>query len=335
MTGSVETLHIDSAALKNNALGDPSRRELVVYLPPRYRQEGARFPVVYFLHGYAGSGPQWKNVSAFSYSPIERLDRLIGSNAIPGIIAVFVDGWTALGGSQWINSEAIGRYRDYFVQDVVGFVDRTFRTLARSRSRAVIGKSSGGYGAMVMGRHHPDIFGHLGCHAGDSYFEYCYLPDIPKAISALVKAEGLENWLNQFRERTYATRMRGEDFPVIDIIAMAAAYSPNREGPLRIDLPFELDTGRLREEVWERWLENDPVRFIPRNIDAFRRLQSIYLDCGVRDEFNIRWGTRMMIKALTENGIGVEHEEFDDGHMSINYRYDRSVTYLVPRLSRD
>ena len=135
-------------------------------------------PSVYFLHGFSGSARGWTNVSAFQPSVPERLDALVASGALPPIVGVFVDGWSALGGSQWLNSEAIGRYRDYVARDVVTFVDGRCRTVPRAAARAVVGKSSGGYGALVMGAHHPDVFGHVASHAGDagSSTATCRLP---------------------------------------------------------------------------------------------------------------------------------------------------------------
>jgi hypothetical protein len=121
---------------------------------------------------------------------------------------------------------------------------------------------------------------------------------------------------------------------VINTVAMAAAYSPVPGKPLGLELPIELETGRLREDVFARWLEKDPVRFIPRKMDAVRALQSFFLDCGTRDEFHLRWGARMVAKELQRAGVPHLHEEFEDGHMGINYRYDRSLGYLVPRMSR-
>src|SRR5687768_2480615 len=151
MKGVLETRELHSPALESNPLGDPSRRALRVYLPPGYGAGQQRYPTVYFLHAFTNSGGSWANVSPFGLSALDRLDAMIEAGTIPPVIAVFPDGWTSLGGSQWINSDAIGRYRDYVAKDVVGFVDRTYRTLPRAASRAVLGHSSGGYGALVMG----------------------------------------------------------------------------------------------------------------------------------------------------------------------------------------
>jgi len=330
MEGRLELEWIASPALEGNPLGDPSRRPVYLYRPPGERPG---LPAVYFLHGFAGSAHSWVNFQPFARTVPERLDALVASGAVPPVVGVFVDGWTALGGSQWLNSSAIGDYRDYLARDVVAFVDRTLRTLPRAEARAVVGKSSGGYGALVMGRHHPDVFAHLGCHAGDAGFEYCYLPDFGKAAAALLGTDAAR-WLDDMRRRGRETKLRGDDHPVLNVLAMAAAYSPDPTAPAGLGLPFDPETARIREEVWSRWLAEDPVRFVPQSLGSFRRLRSLFLDCGTRDEFQLRWGARMVAASLQAAGIDFVHEEFEDGHRDVAYRYDRSLAYLGPRLSR-
>ena len=335
MQGSVEIRELVAQSLENNPLGDPARRKLPIYLPPGYGSSDARYPVVYFLHGFTGSGMSWLNFPGFSLSVPERVDQLVASEEIPPVIAAFPDGWTSVGGSQWINSEAIGRYGDYLARDVVGFVDRTWRTVAKPGARACVGSSSGGYGALVAGRDHPDVFGHIASHAGDAYFEYCYQPDFPKAAAALLVSPGVVEWFEEFRKRARETKARGEDHAVLNVLAMAAAYSPKPGEPMNLQLPFDAETAQLERDVWERWLEHDPVRFIPKNAASFRKLRSVFVDCGTRDEFNLRWGARMVAEELRRAGVDVHHEEFEDGHMSIQYRYDRSLQFLGHRLARE
>ncbi len=333
MHGRLEWAEVASDALRGNPLGDPAARPLLLYLPPGHDTASARFPSVYFLHGFSGSARGWTNVSAFQPSVPERLDALVASGALPPVVGVFVDGWSALGGSQWLNSEAIGCYRDYLARDVVGFVDARCRTVPRAAARAVVGKSSGGYGALVMGAQHPDVFGHVASHAGDAGFEYCYLPDFPRAAAALQGTDPAA-WFEGFLQRAREAKPRGDDHAVLNVIAMAAAYAPRPGAPLGLELPFDLATARLREDVWARWLAHDPVRFVPRHLDAFRRLRSLFLDCGTRDEFNLRWGARMVVEALRQGGVEVVHEEFDDGHRGIDYRYARSLAFIGSRLER-
>lgn len=335
MKGTIALYEVFAGSLEGNPLGDSSTRTTPVYLPPGYQQAtDQRYPVVYFLHGFTGSGLQWLNASAFTATVPQRLDQLIASGAVPPCIGVFIDGFTALGGSQWVNSEGIGRYRDYVARDMINWVDRTFRTVPKGGARALVGKSSGGYGALVISRFHPDLFGHIGCHSGDAGFEYCYLHELPAAAGPLLKAGGIEAWYAEFRQRAMATKMKGEDHSVINMLCMAAAYSPKKGEPMGIELPIELPTGRLRIDVWNRWLVHDPARFVGKHLDLYKRLKSIFLDCGTRDEFNLRWGTRLIAEELRQGGIDFVHEEFEDGHMGINYRFDRSLQYLVPRLER-
>jgi S-formylglutathione hydrolase FrmB len=330
MQGHLDLDTIDSPSLRDNPLGDPSRRPIYLYRPPGFRPG---LPAVYFLHGFTGSAHSWTGFPGFGLTVPERLDRLVASGAVPPTVGVFVDGWTAVGGSQWVNSTAIGNYRDYVARDVVAFVDAKLGTLPRPEARAVVGKSSGGYGAMVMGRHHPDVFGHIGSHAGDAGFEYCYLPDFPRTAGALLGTHAAA-WLEEVRHRAQETKMRGDDFAPLNILAMAAAYSPRPGACAGLELPFDPETARLLPEVWERWLAHDPVRFVPSSLDAFLKLRSVFLDCGTHDEFNLRWGTRMVVESLRAGGVEVLHEEFDDTHRDTNYRYDRSLGHLLPRLAQ-
>lgn len=331
MKGSLEQRPLKSRILADNPLGDPSERVLRFYLPPGHAEAGP-LPVVYFLHAYGNSGATWFNATGFGPSVPERIDALIEAGTIPPCIAVFVDGWTSVGGSQWANSDAFGRYRDHLVREVVREVDRSYPTRAEASGRAVIGHSSGGYGALLMGRFHPEVFGHLASHSGDAYFEYCYLPSLPVAAGAFLKAGGVEAWYAGFQERARHRKLLREDHEVMSMLAMAMAYSPRKGEPFGAELPFELETGRMRMDVWSRWLVNDPVRFVPKYVDVFRRLKTLFLDCGVRDEAHLRWGTRMLAEDLRAGGVEVIHEEHEDGHTGISYRYERSLSVLVPRM---
>jgi pimeloyl-ACP methyl ester carboxylesterase len=334
MKGKLQLFDVFCGSLEGNPLGDSSTRTTPVYLPPGYEEGTERYPVVYFLHGFSGSALGWLNTAPFSLNLPERLERLVGSGAIPKVIGVFPDGFTSLGGCQWINSEGIGRYRDLVAKDLVNWVDRTFRTVPKAASRALIGKSSGGYGALVISRFHPEIFGHIAVHSGDAGFEYCYLHELPQAVGPLLKAGGVEPWYREFRERAAATKMRGEDHTVINMLCMSAAYSPKKGEPLGLEMPVDLQTGRLRIDVWNRWLVHDPVRFVPKHLDLYRRLKTVFLDCGTRDEFNLRWGARMLAEEFKGAGVDAVHEEFEDGHLGTTYRYERSLQYLAQRLER-
>jgi pimeloyl-ACP methyl ester carboxylesterase len=331
MRGQLVEIEVQSRALEGNPLGDPARRLVLAYVPPAAK---GPLPAVTFLHGFSGSARGWTNVSLFAPTVPERIDALVASGELPPFVAVFPDGSTALGGTQWMNAPGVGRYQDYVADDVVRAVEARLGTVPRREARAVVGKSSGGYGTIRLGRDRPDVFSLLGVHAGDACFEYCYLPDFPKAAAALLGERDAGAWLEGVRRRARETKLAGSDMATLNVVAMAAHYSPNPDAPLGADLPFSLPTGRLREDVWARWLAEDPVRFVPPAAASFRRLAGVFLDCGTKDEFNLRWGTRMVAEALRGAGVLVEHQEFEDGHMGIGYRHDASLRWIVPRLAR-
>ncbi len=331
MNGSIVELQVDSPALAGNPLGDPARRTVLVYVPPG---GAAGRPAITFLHGFTGSARAWLNVSVFAPTVPDRLDALVAAGEIPPVVGVFPDGMTALGGTQWTDAPAVGRYQDFVAVDVVGEIEARLGTLARREARAVVGKSSGGYGALCLAGDRPDVFALVGAHAPDSGFEYCYLPDLPKAAGALLGAPDAAAWLDAAKRRARETKLGGSDHPTLNVIAMAAHYSPRAGAPLGLDLPFDLPTGRVREDVWARWLAHDPVRFVPAAAESFRRLEGVFLDCGTKDEFNLRWGVRAVAAALRDAGVRVEHQEFDDGHIGTSYRYEASLRWIVPRLAR-
>jgi enterochelin esterase family protein len=241
------------------------------------------------------------------------------------MIVAVPDCMTALGGSQYVDSAAVGRYETFVVREVVPFVDARHRTLADARHRGVCGKSSGGYGALMLAMKHPDVFGALASHSGDAYFEYCYGYDFVKCWNGVRNAGGVNEWLAAFRKKP---RKGHDDVLVLNILAMAACYSPNRRSPWGFDLPFDVETCEPLPRVMARWKRFDPVESCRAYAANLRKLRGIYLDCGLRDEFSLHAGTRILAKRLRALGLKVVHEEFDDGHMGIGYRYDRSFAWL-------
>jgi enterochelin esterase-like enzyme len=326
--GRVVTEVIESKCLRGNPAGDPARRELPVYLPPGYDDSDARYPVVFVLTGFTGRGVMQLNRAPFTPALDERLDALIGAGRIRPVIAVLPDCFTRYGGSQYLDSEATGCYETHVIEELVPFVDGRYRTAPGPGGRAVMGKSSGGYGSLVLAMRHPDVFGLAACHSGDMGFEYCYLPDFPAAMIQLEKHGGLAGFLEAFDR---APKKSSEFMQTLNIIAMSACYGPNpAAGPHRFDLPFDERTGALREQVWSRWLAWDPVRMVDRHADALRRV-ALFIDCGTRDEFRLYAGSRMLTRKLRDLGIDHEYQEFEDTHMSITYRYDESLRFLEER----
>jgi len=328
--GQVVIEQFESDLLKSNPLGDPAVRKLAIYLPPSYSiTEDRHYPVIYLLSGFMSFGTMFLTPQAWGYSMDERCDRLINDGRMDECILVMPDCFTKFGGCQYVNSSAQGPYEDYLIEEILPHMDRTYRTMGTRRG--VMGKSSGGFAAIRLGMRHPDQFTAVFCSSGDMYFEYGYKPDIPKCYNAVVRAGGLEPFLTKFFEAPKKTR---EMIDAVNIIAMSASYSPNPLSPAGFDLPFDLETGQLRDDVWEKWIAFDPVEMIrnPLYLNNLKQLTGLFIECGSRDEYYLHIGARIFTKKLKAFTIPFWYEEFDDGHMSTSYRYDQSLSLLSQTL---
>ncbi len=319
----------ESKVLKSNQLKDPYVRDITVYIPPGYSKSDSKgYLAAFGVVGFGGTGKMIFNIDPLHEPLDKRMDRLISSRKCGSMLIIMVDCFTRFGGNQYINSSATGRYEDYIIEEIVPFIDSEYNV----SSRAVWGKSSGGYGSMVLGMRHPEVFSALADHSGDSAFEYCYMMDFPKALEAFREIGGPKKWLEHFWQHPDE---RGTNFhQALNTFAMAAHYSPNpRSNELGVDLPFDLETGELREDIWKKWLRWDPVRMVERYKQNLKKLKLIYIDCGFKDEFNLIWGARILHSKLNRLGIKHHYGEFNDGHMNIQYRYDTSLPLIYKALS--
>jgi S-formylglutathione hydrolase FrmB len=331
--GRLEELVIDSQSLTGNPLGDPHLRPLLVQLPPDYDDDpDRRYPTIYVLQGLTGQVDAWRNRKAFQPNVPELIDAMWRS-ATQRAIVVFVDAWTRLGGSQYLDSPGTGRYHTYLCDEVVAYVDGRYRTLASAEHRGVAGKSSGGYGAMITPMLRPDLFGGLATHAGDALFEASYWPDVREAVRAL--RDQYDGSYAAFWEdfRSRPGRPRRTDGPLLNVYCMAACYSTDADGS--VQLPFELPSGRMRPEVWERWLAHDPVRMAPQRTEALRSLRAAWIDAGRSDEFYLDLGAMAFHDAVREAGVpgdAIHFELFDGTHSSLEWRYPMAIGWLAERL---
>jgi hypothetical protein len=333
LAGRFDEHAFESEVLKGNPLGDPHVRPLWVYVPPGYDDEAdKRYPSIYVIQGLTGQVDGWWNRTPFRKNFPELVDELFASGESPPAILVFVDAWTSIGGSQFIDSPGTGRYLTYICDELVPFVDANYRTLEGAEHRGITGKSSGGYGAMVDPMLRPDIFGGLATHAGDALFEMCYLPDWRKSVRAL--RDHYEGSFDKFWEdfRSRPAWSKDTDHTLLNDWCMAACYSADEDGT--VQLPYDTVTGELRPEVWERWLAWDPVRMVAGHEDALRSMNAIYIDAGKRDQFYLDLGAEAFRRELEKIGVtDVFFELFDATHSAIEYRYPLAVKYLAERLS--
>jgi hypothetical protein len=325
---------IDSELLRDNLLGDPHSRPLWVYVPPGYDDADARYPTVYVIQGYGGHVGMWSNRKPYQQPFTETADQVFASGEAPPCIVVYVDAWTAYGGSQFVDSVGTGRYHSYLCDEVVPWVDEHYRTIADRESRAISGKSSGGFGAMITPMLRPDLFGALATHAGDTLYEFCYLPEFAEAVRHLRAYDGdIFQWWDGFRSRVAFTKP--EDEALITALGCSAAFSPDDDG--RPVLPFDPHTGVLRGEQWQRWLEWDPVRMVEPYADSLRTLRAVWIDAGTKDDYFLDLGATAFRDELGRVGVPgdrVNFELFEATHANIDYRYPLALAWLADRLAR-
>ncbi|RPI93294.1 MAG: esterase, partial [Chloroflexi bacterium] len=301
-------------------------------LPPGHDEvPGQRYPVVFLLSSHGNTGPGLMNWQPWDVTIQQQLESLVESRTIGPMIVVLPDMWTRFGGSQYINSAGMGRYEDYLVDEIVPLVDRNYRTLPDRDHRGIMGRSSGGFGAITQAMHHPDIFGAFACHSGDLYWEYACMPHLSRMHQHLEKFGGLDAFIRDIP----TIRPKSSAFwDLIMTVCWAAAYGSNPDSPHGFDLPIDPDTGVLSRTVWARWLEHDPIRKLdnPRYVDTLRKMRAIFIDAGVYDEYQLQVGARLLHQRLDQLHIPHTYEEYPDGHRGTHYRYANSLARLYEAL---
>ena len=331
LRGNLQIETIESAQLAGNALRDPVCRPCAVYTPPGYDAGASRrYPVLYALHGYTGNVASLLSARPWQPNVVQRADRLIAQATMEPAIVVLVDGFTRLGGSQYVDSVHNGNYAQYVVNEVVPMVDARYRTVADAAGRGVFGKSSGGFGALHLVMEHPGVFGAVASHSGDAHFPIAHPPGLVLLHRTL---ESFDWEIERFVEAFESANKRSTAwYATMEMLGYAAAYSPRSARAFDLDLPVDRATGAVDEGIFERWLAFDPVR---RCLDRRAELAGLrlrYIDCGRCDEYALDVGARLLAQRMREMGLAVAHEEFEDDHRNIGYRYDVSLPRLAAAL---
>jgi Putative esterase len=303
LSWSRHTVHSDALA---------EERPLWVWAPA---DPSRSYPTVYVLHAHMRSAAWWFNVEPFVRSYPEVVEDLA-----PEAVVVLVDGWTSVGGSQWIDSP-LGRFGTYLREEVVRLVDESYPT---NGLRGLQGKSSGGYGALVNALERPDLFVAVAAHAPDALFEVTLAHGFPQAAREL--RDRFDGSIEAFWDSFTGLSSHG-DALLVELTAAARAFGDGR-------LPFD-DIGRVREDVFEQWLARDPVHLVATHRDAVRALRGVWLDAGRGDEYFLDLGATALRDALVAAGLAEERllfELVEGGHGGMSHRYPSSLAWLVDRL---
>jgi S-formylglutathione hydrolase len=308
--GRLVEIKVPAPALKGNLLAEPVEQSVAVYLPPSYDATPTkRFPVVYLLHGFLGNQHAWTNGSYQGMGLQPLMDEMIKSGKSRELIVVAPNGRNAYSGAFYTNSSVNGNWADYIFRDLVGYVDTNYRTIARPESRGIAGHSMGGYGAVVLGMQHADVFGAV----------YALSP----CCLALEGDFGADNpaWLKTIRltsaEQLKSAPQSLDDFYEMAFVALSAAFSPNPErAPFYVDFPFQEHDGRLEknETAYAKWKSKMPLYMVDENKQNLLKLRGIFIDYGQKEEFaHIQTGVRHFSAALAERGIPHIFEVYEGG----------------------
>jgi S-formylglutathione hydrolase FrmB len=321
--GTISPFTVPSRALAANLVGDPPAGKIEVYLPRTYhRQRSRRYPVLYLLHGIAGTSRDWTGPGYQGMTIQGLMDSLTAARAIREMIVVVPTAFNAYVGSYYSNSPVTGNWEDYLARELVSWVDSAFRTIPNAASRGIAGHSMGGFGTIRMAMRHADVFSAayamapcclaLGQDIGPTNEAWRRMPNFPDRKSLL---DAIEK----------------NDFYPVAIVAFAAVMSPNpNKPPLFVDLPYRPvgDSVVPVEDVVARWQANFPVAQVGRSREMLLRLRApLRIDYGFDDQFpHIPPSVRILVDSLAAYRVPHRVDAYDGDHRN---RIRQRMTEIV------
>jgi len=256
----VEEIKVHGASLVGNLEGNDVERQVMVVLPPSYATSpNKRYPVVYYLHGFAIDGKNFYNYM--------RVPEAVASNAAAGneFIVVVPSTLTRMGGSMYSSSVTTGDFRKFIAEDLVAHIDSKYRTIARRGGRGLVGHSMGGYGTWVIGMTYPQVFDSIWAQSA-----CCVSPRTETVESATAMAAVPYEGVDQ------------SGFGMRAGLASAVAWAPNPQNPpFYVDFPIK--DGAVDALVIAKWANNSPLAMVASHVGALRSFDAIGADVGDRD----------------------------------------------------
>lgn len=299
--GRVVVTYLDSKLLRGNPGGENPRRRVSVYLPAGYdASPGKRYPVLYYLHGFA-----WSDSLLFHADGLGALlDQAIADGQIRPLIVVAPDESTLFKGSFYINSATNGPWADFTARELVGFIDKSYRTLARPASRGLAGHSMGGNGTLRLAMQYPGTYAAA----------YALSPGFAAPAAEWMAGRPGQKLASQATSRAGL----GQDFNAIRVVAMGRAYSPTPgKGAFGAALPmsFGADSLAHRDAVLGQWGAASPVALVPAHLASLRQLRGLAFDWGEQDQFqHIPPACRTLSATLAAYGIAHTAEGYEGNH---------------------
>jgi S-formylglutathione hydrolase FrmB len=307
--GTVQRIKIHGKALEGNLEGETADPDVSIYLPPGYEaNRNTRYPVIYLLHGYGGTDGTWTGRLA---NIAQAMDRDIANKTAREMIVVMPNAYTKYGGSMYSNSVTTGDWESYIAEDLVGYVDKNYRTIPDRMSRGIAGHSMGGYGAVRIAMKRPDVFSSL------YILSACCLMNNPGNQGnrggnrgEASRGDGARGEAARGQARGRGDGNRGGGFGNV-LFAEAAAWSPNPNNPPNyFDLPVE--NGQAKPLIVAKWIANSPLAMLDQYVSNLKKYRAIAGDVGTAD--GLMASNKQLAEALTSFGINHTFETYEGNH---------------------
>ncbi len=320
--GRMEEIKVPGASLQGNLEGDDPNRTVYVYLPPGYEKSRQRYPVIYFLHGYATDAKFYADTIGMPGAA----DKAIAAGAQEAIV-VMPDAYTIYNGSMYSNSPVTGDWESFIARDLVAYVDQHYRTLAKRDSRGLAGHSMGGYGTLRIAMRFPEVF-----RAIYAMSACCLLNQAPSKATVDAQIAATQSPVPPMPSPKVSDGPLTGPPPTFAraTLAQAAAWSPNPGNPpLYIDWPFV--NGEPQPLVQGRWIANSPLVTVDQHVPALRSFSAILIDVGDKD--GLAGTNRQLDAALTRLRVKHEFQVYEGDHT--NRVPQRFIEHLMPFFSRE
>ncbi len=320
-----DTIQIEAKSLANNPLHDPVTREVIIYSSDETRRGG---PLLVGLSPFGSNHRSFVTASPLVENMESILSRMYERGMLKNATIAIPDTFTGFGGNQYLNSSAVGNYEDFIIQDLIPHLKNEYDPT----SIGIFGKGSGGFGAYTLAVRNPGTINAFASHSMDAGFEYAYIPDFSPAMAEFRRFGGPSAWFSNY-QKSY-NRLEKNKVRALSIINYAAFYSPNPSSTeMGIDFPFNWNTGEFKAEIWDKWLSFDPARTIENYFRQIEMLNFIYMDVGIKDEYDLVWGSRSIEAFLSERGVKHVYEEYEAGHFGVLYRIEKSLALMTSSIS--
>ena len=285
----VQHIKVHGKSLEGNLEGNSPDRDVLVVLPPSYAHaKTRRYPVIYFLHGFALTGQYFAD---FVHVP----EAALGFSKKGGeFIIVVPDTDTRQGGSMYSSSPTTGDFEAFVAKDLVGYIDGHYRTLAKRASRGLVGHSMGGYGVWKIAMKYPQVWSSIYAMSA------CCLSPRTETVDSAQKIAAIP--FDQSATAGFGERAA---------LASAVAWSPDpKNPPYYADFAFK--DGAIDQMVIAKWAANSPLAMVSSHIPELKSFTAIASDGGDKD--GLTKDATSLHEALDAFGVANSFEVYEGGH---------------------